>query len=69
MNLRLQPQQVNLQRLQQLQPTTNIACSCLFDRYTVGQRDTSGKALDILAVNGAKFNDIVHKLWCQFGPV
>ncbi|KAE8880181.1 hypothetical protein PF003_g35702 [Phytophthora fragariae] len=36
-------------------------------KSTVGQRDTSGEALDNFAVNGATFDDINHKLWRQFG--
>ncbi|KAL4163335.1 hypothetical protein KRP22_014914 [Phytophthora ramorum] len=35
-------------------------------KNTVGQRDTSGRVLEIFAANGATFSDIVHKLWKKF---
>ncbi|KAF4139727.1 hypothetical protein GN958_ATG11212 [Phytophthora infestans] len=35
-------------------------------KNTIGQRDTSGEALDVFAVNGATFNDIIRKIWTKF---
>lgn len=35
-------------------------------KTTVGQRDSSGKQLDIFAANGASFSEIMHKLWEKF---
>ncbi|POM70532.1 Hypothetical protein PHPALM_13009 [Phytophthora palmivora] len=33
---------------------------------TVGQRDNSGKLLEVFAANGSTFSDIKHKLWDKF---
>ncbi|EEY59040.1 uncharacterized protein PITG_21005 [Phytophthora infestans T30-4] len=35
-------------------------------KNTIGQRDTSGEAPDVFAVNGATFNDIMRKIWTKF---
>ncbi|GMF14580.1 unnamed protein product [Phytophthora fragariaefolia] len=35
-------------------------------KSTVGQRDSSGRVLEIFAANGATFSDIMHKIWEKF---